>query len=201
MIIKNAQFVISVASCDKLPQGAKEIAVAGRSNVGKSSFINFLTNNGRLAKTSSTPGHTRLINYFDINNGEFCLVDLPGYGYARVSHGEKEKWGKLIEQYLLQSARLANVFLIVDIRHQPTVLDKQMIIFLTHYNIPFTVIATKSDKINKTQLALRKRELAAELKMAEGNIYEVSALNKTGKERILERIEQVLAVPDSDTEF
>lgn len=193
MIIKNAEFVTSVASADKILEDAPEIAIAGRSNVGKSSFINYLVNINRLAKTSSTPGHTRLINYFRINQGEFYFVDLPGYGYAKVSHGEQESWGKLIEQYLLKSKMLRNVFLIVDIRHTPSVQDKQMVAFLTHYNIQFTVIATKSDKINKSQLKLRIRSLAAELKMAEGNIYEVSALKKTGKERVLDRIDQIIS--------
>lgn len=192
MIIKNAEFVTSVASADKILTDLKEIAVVGRSNVGKSSFINFLTNNSKLAKTSSTPGHTRLINYFSINNEEFYLVDLPGYGYARVSKSEKAKWGALIEDYLLNSARLINVFIIVDIRHLPSVMDKQMVAFLTHYSIPFTVIATKSDKIKKAEIGASKRKIAREFKMAEGNIYEISSFAKTGKDRVLERIEQIL---------
>ncbi len=192
MIIKNAEFITSAANGEGFLNASNEIAVAGRSNVGKSSFINFLTNNGRLARTSSTPGHTRTINYFKINNGDFYIVDLPGYGYAKVSHGEKEKWGVLIENYLLNSKNLINVFLILDIRHDPMIGDKQMVYFLTHYNIPFTIIATKSDKIAKSAITLRKRSIAAELKMAEGNIFEVSSLKKTGLENILERIAQLI---------
>lgn len=131
MEIKQARFVISVADKEKiLTEEIPEIAVAGKSNVGKSSFINFMTNNGKLAKTSSTPGKTRLINYFEINKGEFMLVDLPGYGFAKVTDAEKAKWAKLMEGYILESRNLANVFILVDVRHEPTALDKQMVNFL-----------------------------------------------------------------------
>lgn len=196
MIIKNAEFITSAADPDNFLNAPYEIAVAGRSNVGKSSFINFLTNNGKLARTSSTPGHTRTINYFKINNGEFHIVDLPGYGYAKVSHDEKKKWGILIDNYLLNSKGLINVFVILDIRRDPTPEDKQLIMFLTHHSIPFTIIATKSDKIPKSAINLRKRIIAAELKMGEGNIFEVSSLKKTGLDNILERIAQLTANKD-----
>ena len=127
MKIKSAKFITSVADYEKLPALiAPEIAVAGKSNVGKSSFINMLANINRLAKTSSTPGRTRLLNYFDINNGELTLVDLPGYGYAKVNDAEKEKWSELIEGYFAKSQNIVNVFVLVDVRHEPTALDRQI---------------------------------------------------------------------------
>ena len=117
-MIKQAKFVTSVADGKNIQDfGAPEIAIAGKSNVGKSSFINFMTNQNKLAKTSSEPGRTRLLNYFEINNGEYYFVDLPGYGYAKVARGEKEKWGVLIENYLRTSKNLINVFVLVDMRH------------------------------------------------------------------------------------
>lgn len=193
MEIKQARFVTSVADNEKiLTEEIPEIAIAGKSNVGKSSFINFMTNNGKLAKTSSIPGKTRLINYFDINNGELMLVDLPGYGFAKVSDAEKSKWAKLMEGYLLESRNLANVFILVDVRHEPTALDKQMINFLQYYTLPFTVIATKCDKLSRAQTMKRKREIAASFAMGEGNIITVSSLAKVGKEAVLERIEQII---------
>ncbi len=193
MEIKQARFVISVADKEKiLTEEIPEIAVAGKSNVGKSSFINFMTNNGKLAKTSSTPGKTRLINYFEINKGEFMLVDLPGYGFAKVTDAEKAKWAKLMEGYILESRNLANVFILVDVRHEPTALDKQMVNFLQYYTIPVTVIATKCDKLSRAQISRREREIAAAFAMGEGNIITVSSLTKVGKEAVLDRIEQVI---------
>ena len=168
MIIKNAKFVISVADSDKLPSYDKaEIAVAGKSNVGKSSFINFITSNGKLARTSSEPGRTRLLNYFDINGGEFLLVDLPGYGFARVSKEEKAKWGKMIEGYLQKSPTLKHVFVLLDIRHTPSADDKMLLGYLYHFNIPFTVVATKADKLSRMQQQKSKKMIANELCMGE----------------------------------
>lgn len=193
MIIKNAKFVISVADSDKLPSYDKpEIAVAGKSNVGKSSFINFITSNGKLARTSSEPGRTRLLNYFDINGGEFLLVDLPGYGFARVSKDEKAKWGKMIEGYLQKSPTLKHVFVLLDIRHTPSADDKMLLDYLYHFNIPFTVVATKADKLSRMQQQKSKKTIANELCLGEGNIIVVSSLKKTGKEEVFERIGQIL---------
>lgn len=193
MIIKSAEFKTSVASADKIVvHGGKEIAVAGKSNVGKSSFINFLTNNGKLARTSKLPGRTRLINYFEINGGEFYLVDLPGYGFAKVSDAEKSKWATLIESYLQGSEALKNVFLLVDIRHEPTADDKMMMNYLVHYNINFTIIATKADKLSRSAQMKRVREIAVSLGVGPANIYPVSSTQKTGKEQILARIDAVL---------
>lgn len=191
--IKNTEFLISVAEAHKCPDyNASEIAVAGKSNVGKSSFINFLANHNGLAKTSSTAGKTRLLNYFSVNKGQFILVDLPGYGYARVAKSQKEGWGTLVEGYLSNSTRLKNVFLLVDIRHEPSNLDKQMVAYLFHYDIPFTIIATKADKLSKQQIVKAKKIIATALGMAVGNIIEVSSSKKTGKDEVLKRITQVL---------
>ena len=159
MEITKAEFKTSVGS-NNFPEGLTEIAVVGRSNVGKSSLINFLTNHGKLARTSKEPGRTRLINYFSINDGQFYLVDLPGYGYARVSDAEKEKWATLIESYLLESTGLKHVFVLVDIRHDPTALDKQMINYLYHYNVPFSIIATKADKLSRAETARQRKAIA-----------------------------------------
>ncbi len=191
MKLNKIVFTTSVANGPLLNQGA-EIAVVGRSNAGKSSFINYLADNGKLAKTSSTPGRTRLINYFEVNSGEFFFVDLPGYGFARVSKDEKTKWGDIIEEYLQNSIMLKHLFIITDIRIPDSPYDIQMINYCYHYNIPFTIIANKSDKVAKSKVPNAVRVLAAGLKVAPGNVIPVSCLNKTGKEAVLDRIEQIL---------
>lgn len=192
-MIKQANFVTSVASSDNLYEtNAPEIAIAGKSNVGKSSFINFLTNQNKLAKTSGDPGRTRLLNYFEINKGEYFFVDLPGYGYAKVAKSEQAKWGKMIDGYLTTSEHLKNVFVLVDVRHNPTSDDKMLINFLYHYNIPFTIIATKSDKLSKLQQKKRREEIANNLAVGVKNIFLVSSSKKTGKEPILHRIDQIM---------
>lgn len=202
MIIKNAKFITSVADYNNLPTlNSPEIAIAGKSNVGKSSFINMLANINRLAKTSSTPGRTRLLNYFDINNGELTLVDLPGYGFAKVSDNEKEKWSELIEGYFAKSQNLINVFVLVDIRHEPTVLDRQMIAYLHHYNIPFTLIATKGDKLSRAQIQKQKSIIATTFALTPSNIYVTSALNKSGVVEILDRIQNLLDANKSEVDF
>lgn len=194
MIIKNAEFLTSVADSGKLPDfGAPEIAFAGKSNVGKSSFINFLTGNGKLARTSGDPGRTRLLNFFGINSREVVFVDLPGYGFAKVAKTEKAKWGAMIEGYLTGSANLKNVFVLLDVRHEPTADDKMLLNFLYHYNIPFTVIATKCDKLSRAQLTKRRAEIASSVGVGTGNVYMISALKKTGKEEILARLDALLA--------
>ena len=195
MVIKNAEFIVSVADPAKLPDlGAPEIAFAGKSNGGKSSFINFLTGTGKLARTSGDPGRTRLVNFFGVNNGKLVFVDLPGYGFAKVSKSEKAKWGSMIEGYLTGSKNLKNVFVLLDVRHEPTSDDKMLLNFLYHYNIPFTVIATKCDKLSRAQLMKRRREIANAIGVGADNVYMVSALKKTGKEEVLERIDSV--IPD-----
>ena len=193
-MIKQAKFVTSVADGKNIQDfGAPEIAIAGKSNVGKSSFINFMTNQNKLAKTSSEPGRTRLLNYFEINNGEYYFVDLPGYGYAKVARGEKEKWGVLIENYLRTSKNLINVFVLVDMRHEPTNDDKMLINYLFVYHIPFTVIATKADKLSRAQQQKCKAIIAASLAIGVNDILVTSAEKKTGKEGVLARIDNLLA--------
>ena len=132
-----------------------QIAVAGKSNVGKSSFINFLAEDGKLARTSKLPGRTRLINYFLINGDteeEFLLADLPGYGFAKVSDEEKSKWASLLENYLAKEKMLRHVFFLVDIRHDPTKDDVTMYNYIFKNNLPYTIVATKADKLPKSQV-------------------------------------------------
>ena len=149
MKIKSADIVISAVSKAQYPEGnLPEIALAGRSNVGKSSFINKLLNRKNLARTSSKPGKTQTLNFYLINE-EFHFVDVPGYGYAKVSKTEREKWGKMIETYLTEREQLKCVVSIVDLRHPPSKDDVMMYNFLKHYNIPVIIIATKADKIPK----------------------------------------------------
>lgn len=195
MVIKGAEFVTSAGTVEQIIKGdTVEIAVVGRSNVGKSSFINFMCNHGRLAKTSKEPGRTRLINYFTVNKGEFMFVDLPGYGFARVSDAEKAKWGKIIESYLRESTGLRNVFLLLDIRRDVNGDDIDMLNYLYHFNIPFTIICTKGDKLSRSQGLKRKREIANALKVGVDNVLLTSSLHKTGKEEVLSRIEHILEV-------
>ncbi len=192
MIIKKAQFLISVAEPSKISDFNKsEIAVVGKSNVGKSSLINLITNNKNLAKTSQTPGRTRLVNYFDIN-GEFILVDLPGYGFAKAPASEIAKWRTLIKAYLINNKNLKNVFLLLDIRREPSENDFKMVNFLSHYNIPFTCVATKADKLKKEAIKKSVQKIASALRIGYGNIIVTSALKKEGVNLLLERIEQIL---------
>ena len=197
MVIKNAEFLTSVALGSTLPNSvAPEIAIAGKSNVGKSSFINFLVNQKSLARTSSTPGRTRLVNFFSINKGEFYLVDLPGYGFAKVNDAEKEKWGKLIENYIQTSPMLKNVFLLVDCRLEPTDNDRLLIQFLYSINIGCTIVATKCDKLSKMQRNIMRKKIANGLSVGEQNVFMTSASKKIGKEEIIARIEQILTTPE-----
>ncbi|MBQ3116503.1 MAG: YihA family ribosome biogenesis GTP-binding protein [Clostridia bacterium] len=192
MKIKEATFITSVASKDKFLKVNKPlIAICGKSNVGKSSLINMLANRKKLAKTSVTPGRTRLINYFDF--GEFVLADLPGYGFAKVSKEEKKKWGQLLESFLAtQDIKL--VLSLVDIRHDPTSDDKMMVDYLYHYALPFNLIATKADKLPKTKVKPRLKEIATELCVGIADLTASSAETGFGKEEILSKIEQAISV-------
>jgi len=194
LIIRKAEFVKSAADkSGMLESKIPEFAMCGRSNVGKSTFINMLTNNGKLAKTSKDPGRTRLINYFSCNDGEFMLVDLPGYGYARVSKEEKAKWGIMIEDYLNSSTNLAGVILLLDIRHSPSSDDMIMVNYLHQTAKPFLLIATKADKLSRAQTAKQKRMLAQDLKVGEANIIAVSSLKGEGKQQVLDKMESILS--------
>ncbi len=194
MKIKDAVFITSVASADKFLSTDKPIiAVAGKSNVGKSSLINMLANKKKLAKTSDTPGRTRLINYFDF--GEFILADLPGYGFAKVSKEEKKKWGALLESFLA-TQEIKLLLSLVDIRHDPTSDDKMMINYLYHYAVPFALVATKADKLSKTRIKPRVKEIAADLKVGFADITATSSENGYGKDELLSIIESALSISE-----
>lgn len=187
MKITNATFITSVASSKNFYKTNKPIiAVAGKSNVGKSSLINMLANQKKLAKTSVTPGRTRLINYFDF--GSFVLADLPGYGFAKVSKEEKKKWAELLETFLA-TEKITLLLSLVDIRHQPTEDDKMMVNYLYHYAVPFNLIATKSDKIGKTKIKPRLNEISSELRVGIKDVTPSSAQTGYGKSEILAIIE------------
>lgn len=197
MVIKKSSFVKGAADYKQcIVSDIPQIAVCGKSNVGKSSFINFLVNDSKLARTSKLPGRTRLINYFLINDGidgEFLLADLPGYGFAKVSDAEKLKWADLLEKYLAKERMLKHVFFLVDIRHEPTADDVVMYNYLFKNNVPYTIVATKADKLPKSQVKNRLRSIANFLKVGEGNLIAVSSTAKTGKDMVLDRIDKVLA--------
>lgn len=184
MIIKKAKFQTSLAEFKDFPgQGLPEIAFAGKSNVGKSSLINALTHNSKLARTSSEPGKTRLVNFFLLNDS-FYLVDLPGYGFARASKQEKEKWSGMIEGYLQKSENLRHVVQLVDIRHAPTEEDQMMTNYLRHYEIPFTVVATKADKLSKAQRSRSIPVICRTLVVQPWEIIACSSEDGTGLEAL-----------------
>lgn len=189
-VIKQAEFVTSVGAGSGYPPAERaEIAIVGKSNVGKSSLINHLCGNKKLAKTSQTPGKTRLINFFLLNR-DFYLVDLPGYGFARASKTEQAGWGSLMEQYL-SSGRVQHLFLLIDIRHAPTAEDRQMFEWVLYYGLPFTLIATKADKIAKSKRRQAANQ-AAKLLGAPPAAIPYSSESGDGKEAVLERIGQIL---------
>ena len=191
MKIKSAAFFKSIATSNFL-KDLPEIAFVGRSNVGKSSLINALCNQKNRAKTSSTPGKTRLINYFSVNNDEFILVDLPGYGFSASSKEIKSSWGTIIEDYLKNSKNLACVLVLLDIRRKPNEDDLIMLNYLNFYNIPYTIVATKCDKLSKAEVGRQKQLIATETKQGIGNIYLVSTLKRIGEEELMNRINQFL---------
>ena len=192
MIIREAKFVTSAADRRGFLRPDKPlVAVSGRSNVGKSSFINMLAGRNGLARTSAEPGRTRLVNYFDF--GEFLLADLPGYGFARVSQAEKQKWARLLDDFFAQSEGIAHVFALADIRHEPTADDRMRVDFLHAMRIPFTVIATKADKLAKTRVREGVRKVAAALRTGEGNVIAVSAQTKRGRDEVLAALDEICA--------
>ncbi|MFI3166739.1 MAG: ribosome biogenesis GTP-binding protein YihA/YsxC [Bacillota bacterium] len=193
MIIKNATFIKSAAAKDGfLDTDLPKIAVAGKSNVGKSSFINFIAHNTKLARTSNTPGRTRLVNYFSFNNDEFWLVDLPGYGYAKGSKVEIANWGQLMEDFF-QEKKLDHVIFLVDIRHNPTADDKNLMKYLYYYQIPFTVIATKKDKIPKTKVKQHLAMICSDLAIGIDNIFAVSSEKRDGKDLVMALFDKVIS--------
>lgn len=192
MIIKSAELETVVGVTSKLPENMlPEFAFAGRSNVGKSSLINKLVNRKALARTSSQPGKTQTINFFLLNGG-FYFVDLPGYGYAKVSKELQAKWGKMIERYLVRSRQLRLIFLLVDIRHEPSAGDKQMYEWVKSNNIPAVIIATKADKISRSQLNKQLAMIRKELGGAKETIIPFSKETGQGFEEVWKVMEEYL---------
>ncbi|MGN0299010.1 MAG: ribosome biogenesis GTP-binding protein YihA/YsxC [Lachnospiraceae bacterium] len=193
MIIKSVNLETVCGITSKLPENIHpEFAFAGKSNVGKSSLINGLMNRRAYARTSSEPGKTQTINYYKIND-TFYYVDLPGYGYAKVSEQTKAKWGKMIENYLHSSKQLVCVFLLVDIRHEPSANDKMMYDWILNQGFDPVVIATKADKINRSQLQKQLKLIRTGLGMRkESNLFPFSAETKQGREEIWTYIETLL---------
>lgn len=192
MIIKNCTLETVCGITSVLPENDKpEIAFAGKSNVGKSSLINALMNRKSLARTSAQPGKTQTINFYNIND-ELYFVDLPGYGYAKVSLAVKEKWGKMIERYLKKSKQLKIVFLLLDIRHEPSENDRSMYEWIVYQGFHPIIIATKLDKINRSQTDKQIKIIREGLKVVPGTrIIPFSSLSKQGREEIWECIEGI----------
>lgn len=192
MIIKNVELETVCGITSKLPQNMHpEFAFSGKSNVGKSSLINALMNRKSLARTSAQPGKTQTINFYHINDALY-FVDLPGYGYAKVPVEEKAKWGKMIERYLKKSDMLKCVFLLVDIRHEPSANDKQMYAWIKSNGYVPVVIATKSDKLKRSQLPKHVKMVREGLEAEKGNlVIPFSAVTKQGREEIWELIGQM----------
>ena len=198
MIIKNAEFVTSYGLQAQLPKGTKkEIVMSGRSNVGKSSLINKVCNRKSLARTSSQPGKTVTVNFYNVNDAMY-LVDLPGYGYAKVSEAEKVKWGQLIERYLHTSKQLKAVFLLIDIRHDPSANDKMMYDWIIEQGYNPIIIATKLDKLKRSQVQKHVKMIKEGLQLVPGTtIIPFSAETKQGREEIWDLMESFL---DDETE-
>ena len=188
MEIKNATFVTSMVDyVQQPPIVLPQLAVAGKSNVGKSSLINALCNRRKLCKTSGTPGKTRLINVFLIND-QFHLVDLPGYGYAKVDKKEKQRWGEMMARYFESSTLLQHTLHLVDIRHEPTELDITMNRFLREMEIPFTVIATKADKISRGARMKQLAPICRKLLVQPWEIIAFSSVDRTGQEEVFQKL-------------
>ncbi|MBQ3061698.1 MAG: YihA family ribosome biogenesis GTP-binding protein [Lachnospiraceae bacterium] len=193
MVIKSVELKTVCGVTSKLPQNEiPEIAFAGRSNVGKSSLINAIINRKSLARTSSQPGKTQTINFYEVNK-EFFLVDLPGYGYAKASEAVKAQWGKMIERYLVKSEQLRVIFLLVDIRHEPTANDVGMYEFIKSTGFKPVIIATKLDKIKRSQLAANVKVIRNKLKLENDvPVIPFSATTKQGREEIYEVMESFI---------
>ncbi len=192
MLIKNARFLKSMKKKGDYPEtGLPEIAICGKSNVGKSSLINYLTNNYKLAKVSSTPGKTRLVNFFVINEA-FMLVDLPGYGFAKVSHSEKDSWSEMVEGYLKTSQQLKALLILLDIRHKPTADDKLMFEWAALFGLSVIIVATKADKIAKTKRPAALKQLAQAVGDIEYPFVAVSSQTRIGAEALLDEIEKAI---------
>ena len=194
MDVKKAEFIKSAAKLKDYPPALlPEVAFVGRSNVGKSSLINVLAGRKALVRTSSTPGRTQLINFFDIN-GILTLVDLPGYGYAKAPPALRKQWGPMIETYLAKRESLKTVVLILDIRRIPSDGDLQMLNWLENYNIPPVLVLTKCDKLSKTERAKQTSLIAASIKKDKNMLLPFSALSRDGRDGIWSEIERLLEI-------
>ena len=190
MVITKADFITSAKTASQFITSSRPIiAICGKSNVGKSSLINMLANRKKLAKTSVTPGRTRLVNYFDF--GCFILADLPGYGFAKVSKAEKISWAKTMEDFF-RKTEVAHCLSLVDIRHKPTEDDFDMINYLHNMTIPVTVVATKSDKLGKSMVKPALKKIADHLSMGIVDIFGVSSETGYGKDALLDKLERVI---------
>ena len=196
MNVKQADFVKSAVYEKDYPEQLNnmEFAFVGRSNVGKSSLINSITGRKKLAKTSKTPGRTQLINYFKINN-EFFIVDLPGYGFAKVPKEMKAEWGKTMDRYIA-SPRKKLVFVLLDIRRIPSQEDIEMLIYLDHHDIPFKIIFTKMDKVSNNEKFKIMKEIKKKIEFHNEDVFFHSSLSDNGKEDILNFIETMLEKKD-----
>lgn len=189
----NGQFITSAAAKSQFIKTDKPvIAVCGKSNVGKSSFINMLAGQKRLAKVSQEPGRTRLVNYFDF--GAFVLADLPGYGYARVSKAEKAVWARLLDDFFADGESIAHVIALCDIRHDPTADDITMIGYLYARTIPFSIVATKADKLSRAQAEKSLTSIASKYGVGRGDIIAVSSKTRQGLGDIVKEIEKVIEI-------
>lgn len=198
-LFPNAKFITSAAAKPQFitGQGKPIIAVSGKSNVGKSSFINALAGQKKLAKVSGDPGRTRLINYFDF--GTFILADLPGYGYARVSKAEKAKWSRLLDDFFA-SGEVTHVISLCDIRHEPTADDKLMLSFLYAKIIPFTVVANKADKLSRAQIDKAIGIISTSFKCGRGDIIAVSSKSGYGLEKVKNAIDAVISLSEQSNQ-
>lgn len=193
MIIKKAELETVAVKRSQYPEdNVPEIAFAGRSNVGKSSLLNLLTNRKRLARVSGAPGKTRTINFYRIND-EFRIVDLPGYGYAKISKSISENWGDMMEEYFQNRQGLKKVVQLVDIRHAPSAQDVQMYEYLRHYGLDGLVVATKADKVSRNEMQKCMKTIRQTLKLGPDDlVIPVSALKRQGHDNLLAEIEKLL---------
>jgi GTP-binding protein len=193
LIVKQTQFIKSATKPSHYPEGSlPEIAFAGRSNVGKSSLVNVLVNRKNLVRTSSTPGRTQLINFFQVND-DFMLVDLPGYGYAKVPLDVKKQWRPMMETYLSKRRNLRGVVLILDIRRTPTEEDQQMLTWLRAFSVPPIIVITKCDKVSKNERAKQSSIIMEKLQLKKEDLSYFSALSREGKDAVWARIDALLA--------
>src|SRR6202044_3686594 len=185
MEIRTAKYLISNVKVEQCPKPDRpEYAFIGRSNVGKSSLINMLVNNDKLAKTSGNPGKTQLINHFNIENS-WCIVDPPGYGFAKVSQAQRKKWEKMIEDYLRKRETLMNVFILIDSRHSPQKIDLEFVNQLGVWKVPFCIVFTKSDKENQRTVSLNVKSFLDKMRETWQFLpqhFVTSAIKKTGRE-------------------